>query len=111
MQHQQDYPRDVNPAITEARLGMLIQDVGEIKFALRELTSAITRMAVVEERLAAMVASQERAFVALEALEERVFEIEARLPEYGKTSIWVDRGIYAALAAAGMYFLKKLGIV
>lgn len=103
--------RRVNPILMDAKLTMLHQDVGDIKTALKELTSAITRLALVEERIASTAAAQERAFAAIANVERRITEIEKKLPEYSRASIWVDRGVWAAAAAAVMYIAKKVGLV
>jgi regulator of replication initiation timing len=102
--------RRVDVALMGAKLNVLHQDVGEIKDAIKELTSAITRLALVEERIASTSAAQERAFEAIAKVEARLVEIEKMLPEYSKVSIWVDRGIWAALAAAAVYAAKKVGL-
>ena len=103
--------RRVNPVLMDAKLSMLHQDVGDIKAALKELTSAITRLALVEERMASTAAAQERAFAAIGAVEKRLLEIEQKLPEYSKASTWVDRGVWAAASAAVMYVAKKAGLI
>jgi len=114
MHQNTDYPgpdRRVNPIIMEAKLTMLHEDVGDIKTALKELTSAITRLALVEERIATTAAAQERAFKAIAGMQDRLTEIEKKMPEYSRTSIWIDRGVWAAAAAAVMYIAKKVGLV
>ena len=59
--------RRANSAL-ETKLAMLHDDVGDIKSALKDLTSAITRLALVEERMATASAAQERAIRLLESL-------------------------------------------
>ena len=54
--------------VLESKLSMLHEDVGDIKSALKDLTSAITRLALVEERMATASAAQERAIRLLESL-------------------------------------------
>lgn len=103
--------RRINPVLMEAKLTMLHEDVGDIKDAIKELTSAITRLALVEERIASTAAAQERAFTAIANVEKRITEIEKKLPEYSRVSIWVDRGVWAAAAAAMMYAAKKVGLL
>lgn len=95
----------------ESRLHMLHEDVGDIKTALKDLTSAITRLALVEDRMATASAAQERAFKAIAEVERKVIEIEKILAAQVKTTNWVDRGIWAGLAALGVYILKKVGLL
>lgn len=95
----------------ESRLSILHDDVSDIKSAIKDLTSAITRLALVEERMTTASAAQERAFKALAEMEKKVVEIEKILAAQTKTASWIDRGIYAALAALGVYVLKKVGLL
>lgn len=94
-----------------ARLAILHEDVGEIKDALKDLTSAITRLALVEDRMATASAAQERAFKAIAEVEKKVVEIEKILASQVKTTSWVERGIWAAAAAACVYVAKKVGLL
>jgi chromosome segregation ATPase len=103
--------RRAAPEVLEFKINLMHQDVSEIKTALKELTSAITRLALVEERLASTAAAQERAFSAISSLEKRLVEIEKRLPEYSRVSVWVDRGVWAAAAAAIVFAAKKAGLL
>ena len=110
--HQYDGPeRRTNPELMDVKISMLHQDVSEMKTVLRELTSAITRLALVEERIATASAAQERAFAAIDKIEGRITKIEQKMPEYSRVSIWVDRGIWAAAAAAVLYVAKKVGLM
>lgn len=95
----------------ESRLTMLHEDVGDVKSAIKDLTSAITRLALVEERMSTASAAQERAFKAIAEVEKKVAEIEKILAAQVKTTNWVDRGIWAGLAALGIYILKKVGLL
>lgn len=98
-------------ALLAVHMKAMQEDMGKMKTALDRLTDAITKLALIEQQQAQAAAAQERAFKALEKVEERVREIEQRLPEVTRTSVWVDRGVWAAAAAAAMYAAKKLGIM
>ena len=103
---------DVNIiTVLSTRLEALHGDVGEIKSAMNNLSAAITKLALVEERQAVTNAALERAFVAIKAVEDRVLEVEKKLPDISRSSVWVDRGIWAAAAAAVMYVAKKVGLI
>lgn len=91
------------------RLGMLHEDVGEMKVALKELTSAVNKLALVEQQQAQMAGAIERAFSTIEKIETRVAAIERRLPDVTRTSVWMDRLVWAGAAAMGMFLLKKAG--
>lgn len=98
-------------ALLDNRLSTLHEDVGEIKTVLKDLTSAITRLALVEERMTNASAAQERAFKAIEAQDKRLQELEKKVPELHRTASWIDKGIWAAVAALATYVLKKVGIL
>ena len=93
------------------KLVALHDDVSEMKTVLRELTNAITKLALIEQQQAQTTKAQERAFVALEKVEARVSDIERRLPEVTRTSIWVDRAVWSAAAVMVIFLLKKIGLV
>ena len=92
------------------RLATLHEDVSEMKGVLKELTRAVNKLALVEQQQAQMTQAMERAFVAIEKIEARVSEIEIGLPEVTRTSVWVDRAVWGALAAALTVVLKKIGL-
>lgn len=64
--------RDELRAVQALRLETLHRDVSEIKSALNELTRAITKLALIEERQTQAAQSLDRAFAALERLEARI---------------------------------------
>lgn len=102
---------DITTDLLNQRLSMLHEDVGEMKTVLRELTSAVNKLALVEQQQGQMAQAIERAFGTIEKIENRVTEIERRLPEVTRTSIWVDRGVWAAAAASLMFLAKKSGLM
>lgn len=114
------------PHVLSHRLETLHGDVGEIKSALRDLTQAVTRLALVEERQAQSSAALDRAFRALERVEQRVAAVEQQTPDRldqrlaaleqqapnaTRAAAWVDRAVWAAAAAAGMYIAKSAGLL
>lgn len=99
---------DTDTALLAARLDTLHGDVAEIKSAMNELTQAIMKLALIEERLAVAARTQERAFAAIEKLEERVGSLEQKMPINDRTTIWVDRGIMAIVGAAATFIWDKV---
>ena len=93
------------------RLETLHQDVGEVKTALRELAAAVVRLALVEERQAQAAQAQERAMQALDRIEQRVARLEQQAPAAARTSTWIDRAAWAAMAAVAMYVAKHSGLL
>lgn len=82
---------DQDVSVLSARLQSLHQDVGEIKSALGSLTEAITKLALIEERQVVTNNALERAFLALEKLENRITALEKDAPANKRSNIWVDR--------------------
>ncbi len=98
-----------DPQLLTHRLDTLHEDVGEVKSALKELANAITKLALIEERQTQAAAAQERAFGAIERIEERVAALEMQVPANKRVSVWVDRAMYASAGLLVMFVLKKAG--
>lgn len=107
---------------TETTLALLSQRVetmqetqrtgfAEVHDVLKELTAAVSKLALVEERQVQLAAAQERAFKAIEKLEGRAALLEAQAPVARQTSEWVHRGIWAAAAAALTFVARKAGLL
>ena len=96
--------------VLEHKLETLHTDVRKIESVLQDLTAAITRLAVVEERQSTTAAALERAFKALSKVEDRVAAIELQVPANRKISVWIDRVTWAALGLLAMYVMKSLGV-
>ena len=85
---------DINVVIT--RLGILSDDVGELKETLRQIATAVTRLALVEERQSQTNEALGRAFKSIDkidgkltAIEQRVATIEKEIPMQRQSSGWV----------------------
>jgi uncharacterized protein YecA (UPF0149 family) len=87
-----------------SKLMSLHDDVYEIKSALKDLTSAITKLALIEERQTVTNTALERAFVAISRVETRLFELERAAPMNNQSRMWVERFILA-LAGAALAFI------
>ena len=66
--------------VLSAKLQSLHDDVSEMRSALRDLTNAITKLAIIEERQTNTQMAQDRAFTAISNVERRLAEIERLLP-------------------------------
>lgn len=95
-------------ALLSVKFDTLHQDVSEIKFAIREMTSAVNKLAVIEERLAVAVNSQERAFKAIKEIDGRVSELERRAPLNDKTTVWIDRSVMFIVGLTAMFIFDKV---
>ena len=107
---------DINVVIT--RLGLLSEDVRELKETLRQIASAVTRLALVEERQMQTNEALSRAFKQIDKLDLKLTGIEQRLgtlerlqPLQQQTNWWVMTSVWIAAGAAVMFVAKKAGIV
>ena len=107
---------DINVVIT--RLGLLSEDVGELKETLRQIASAVTRLALVEERQMQTNEALSRAFkqidkfdLKLTAVERRLGALERLQPQQQQTTTWVVSAVWAAAGAAFFFIAKKAGIL
>ncbi len=90
---------DINVVIT--RLGLLSEDVGELKETLRQIASAVTRLALVEERQMQTNEALSRAFKQIDKLDLKLTGIEQRLgtlermqPLQQQTNGWVMMSVW-----------------
>ncbi len=115
----------------------LADDIGEMKDGITQLAAAVTKLAVVEERQTHMILAQERAFKALERVEQRqaeherncrdqekevrqliadsnerlsirVSELEKAEPMQAQTSKWVTAGVWGALALLASFIVPRI---
>ena len=107
---------DINVVIT--RLGLLSDDVGELKETLRQIATAVTRLALVEERQSQTNEALSRAFKQFDKVELKLTGIEQRLgtlermqPLQQQTNGWVMTSVWIVAGAAVMFVAKKTGIL
>jgi uncharacterized coiled-coil protein SlyX len=103
--------QDPTLAILNHRVEAMHDDVSELRAVLKELSVAITRLALVEERQGQSAEAQERAFKVLETLERRVTALENRVPETDRTKIWMDRAVLAIIFSVFVFVAKKVGLL
>lgn len=94
--------------VLSSRMNTLHNDVSDIKGTLKDLTQAINKLALVEERLSNTAAAQERTFKVLEKLEQRIDTLEKAQALDESQSKWLDRGIVALLGAAATYIWERI---
>lgn len=82
-------------------------DIREIKQALKTLADSMVKLALVEERQQQAASAQERILSAIERLDARVNALELGNVHSKRTTIWVERAIWAAAAAAVMLVWNK----
>ena len=115
----------------------LAQDMSEMKHGITKMADALTKLAIVEERQTQTILAQERAFKALERVEERqrthelvckdqdkevrqliadsnerlsarVAELEKAEPMQAQTSKWVTAGVWGALALLASFIVPRI---
>lgn len=97
--------------VLTVKLDMLHSDVVDMKTALNELSKAITKLALVEERQAQTADAMERAFKAIGKVEDRLSKLELTAPKTKETSAWVDRFILGMVMAVMGFAGAKLGLL
>lgn len=102
---------DIDQKFINSRLDALHNDIHDMRQAMRDLSAAITKLALVEERLIQTSASIDRAFKAVEKIADRVSILEKTGVDSMRISRWVDRLVWGALAAMGVYILKALKVL
>ena len=95
-------------SLLSARLATLHTDVFDIKGTLKDLTAAINKLALVEERLTHTTAAQERTFKVIEKLEQRLDALERTQVSNDATSKWIDRGLVGLLGAFLAFIWERI---
>lgn len=119
------------------RVEGLCIDMGEMKIGISKMADALTKLAIVEERQTQTILAQERAFKALERVEERqrqhelqcrdqdkavrqliadsnerlsirVAELEKAEPMQAQTSKWVTAAVWGALALLASFIVPRI---
>lgn len=92
------------------KLELLHDDVSDMKSVLKELTVAINRLAVVEERQQQTATALERAFAALEKVEMRTSALELANVNTSRTSSMVDKGAWLIIGAVVTAIMVAIGL-
>jgi len=131
---------DEHMQVLATKIEGLAQDMNEMKHGITKMADALTKLAIVEERQTQNILAQERAFKALERVEERqhthelqcrdqdkevrqliadsnerlsirVGELEKEEPMQAQTSKWVTAAVWGAAGLLAMFVAKQLGLV
>lgn len=89
----------------------LNETVNDVKLSIKELTTAITKLTLIEERQLQTSLSVERAFNSISRIEERLNKLELMAPANKKLSVWIDRASWAAMGLIIMFVIKKSGML
>ena len=131
---------DKNVQVLATKIEGLAQDMGDMKQGIAKMADALTKLAIVEERQTQTILAQERAFKALERVEERqrthelvckdqdkevrqliadsnerlaarVGELEKAEPMQEQTGKWVMSAVWGAAGLLALFVAKQLGLV
>lgn len=97
-----DHTPGIDPAqlaIALERLKAVSTDVAEMKSSMVQMAGAVTRLAVMEERLGSSREAQERAFGEISELKKQVKELQAAQPAQAQTTRWVNQAVGLLIAA------------
>lgn len=96
---------------SDARFSSLSEDLREVKSTLKELTAAVNRLAVIEERQVTDRASLDRAFGAIKDQEIRIKCLEAGQVTNKQVGHWVLSAVWAAVGVVGLVVARKVGLL
>ena len=131
---------DEHMEVLATKIEDLAQDMSEMKHGIAKMADALTKLAIVEERQTQTILAQERAFMALERVEERlrthelvckdqdkevrqliadsnerlsarVGELEKAEPMQEQTGKWVMAAVWGAAGLLALFVAKQLGLV
>ena len=131
---------DEKMQVLTTKIEGLAQDMNEMKHGIAKMADALTKLAIVEERQTQTILAQERAFKALERVEERqrthelvckdqdkevrqliadsnerlairVAALEKAEPMQAQTSKWVMAAVWGAAGLLALFVAKQLGLV
>lgn len=83
----------------------------DVKATLKELTNAITKLTLIEERQNHAAMALERVFKSIESIDERLSAVEVEAPANKKMSVWIDRATWAGMGLLAMLLFKKSGLL
>lgn len=92
------------------RLDRMEKTQDETRATLREVATAINKLAVIEERQQASSTAIERLMAEHKKFDERLRALEIAEPMQAQTAEWVRSAVWAAASAAAMFAAGKLGL-
>ncbi len=96
---------------TAADLAALREDIADLRKDVKAMTAALERLARLEEKHANARQDIDSAFNDIRDLKKTVSALELAHSARKSTNALLDKGIYAALGALGIFVLKKLGVM
>lgn len=90
---------------------LIAHRLGEVETTMKALAESVDTLVVIQERLTHYAEAQRLIFKELEKLQGRVASLEAKMPDADRAGRWLDRGLWAAVAAIAVYIAKKTGLI
>lgn len=99
-----------NIEVISHKLETVHADVRQIESSVKDLTDAIVRLALIEERQTQTAMALERAFGLLDKLETRIAALEQLAPSNRRIHIWIDRATWVVMGLMGMALMRQIGL-
>jgi response regulator RpfG family c-di-GMP phosphodiesterase len=91
-----------------AQLAAMQQEISEMKSVLKELTTAVSKLAVIEERQLTVRETVQRMEDSNAALISRISALELANVRNKQTSDWVGKAIWGIVSGAAVYLMGRL---
>ena len=120
-----EFEPDENRRMTDPAIDVIVHkvtrmatDMDKLAESIMKISESVQRLALAEERIGQVIASIERLNKRLDDGSDRFSEYEARIQKmelanvaHARSDQWVDRAVWAAVAALAMYVAKKVGLL
>ena len=97
--------------VIASKLDNLHSDVNDLKDVMREMSSAVSKLAIIDERQSQASQTVERMFVAIEKMEVRLTALERSQPIQQQVANWVTAGLWAVVCVTALFIAKKVGLL
>lgn len=94
--------------VLATKLEHLSEGVDRMESILAQMSEALNKLSIVEERQATTAETVRRLYDKLDTLEERLRTLEIAEPIQSQTSQWIINGVWGIVGAIGAYLVAKL---
>lgn len=103
--------QETEMALLTHKVESLHSDMNEMKLVMRDVASALTKLALIDERQSKMLETQERMFNLIDKLDSRVDALEKSEGKQNQAATWVFAAVWGAAGLLAMYMAKMLGLI
>ena len=103
--------QETEMALLTHKVESLHSDMGEMKLVMRDVATALTKLALIDERQSKMLETQERIFKLIDKLDSRVDALEKSEGKQNQAATWVFSAVWGAAGLLAMYIAKMLGLI